>query len=255
MTRPPANLIDWQWQGVGADASGKPAAHPNARFAVPAAQCPVIAPEWDDPAGVPISAILFGGRRASAVPLVTEAFDWNHGVYLAANIASEGTAAAENAVGELRRDPFAMLPFCGYDMADYFAHWLRIGAAASSDPGQLPRIYMVNWFRKDARGKFVWPGFGDNARVLKWIVERVDGEVEAVDTAVGRLPRADDLDLAGLELREGALDLLLAVDADVWRQEAARNAADLRKLGTRVPPQLWREQAALEARLGAPAGA
>ncbi len=246
---PPANLIDWQGE-PWSPGSGKPAAHPNARFTVPAAQCPVIADEWDSPAGVPISAILFGGRRASAVPLVTEAYDWSHGVYLAANMASEGTAAAEGTVGALRRDPFAMLPFCGYDMADYLAHWLRIGAAASSDPGQLPRIYMVNWFRKDANGKFVWPGFGDNARVLKWIVDRVEGKVGAEDTPVGRLPRREDLDLDGLSLGEDRLDLLLTVDTDTWRREATLNAQDLHMLGDRVPPALWREQSGLEERLG-----
>ena len=182
---PPDNLIDWRGERWNPE-KGTPAAHPNARFTVPADQCPSIASEWDDPAGVPISAILFGGRRASAVPLVTEAFDWQHGVFLAANIASEGTAAAENRVGTLRRDPFAMLPFCGYHMADYFAHWLRLGAEA--DPSKLPRIYLVNWFRKDAGGKFVWPGFGDNSRVLKWIVERLEGRAAATDTPIGRVP-------------------------------------------------------------------
>ncbi|WP_375402062.1 phosphoenolpyruvate carboxykinase (GTP) [uncultured Sphingomonas sp.] len=251
---PPAGLIDWEGRPWD-PASGKPAAHPNARFTVPADQCPVIADEWDRPAGVPISAMLFGGRRASAVPLVTEAFDWNHGVYLAANIASEGTAAAETAVGALRRDPFAMLPFCGYDMAQYFEHWIRIGAAAASDPGQLPRIYMVNWFRKGPDGKYLWPGFGDNARVLEWIVKRVEGKVDAVDTAIGLLPRREDLALDGLSLDDGALDILLSVDADTWRNEAALNAEDLGKLGERVPPALWREQTRLEERLGMPATA
>ena len=246
---PPANLIDWRGEPWD-PSSGEPAAHPNARFTVPAEQCPAIASQWDNPAGVPISAILFGGRRASAVPLVTEAFDWDHGVYLAANMASEGTAAAENAVGALRRDPFAMLPFCGYDMADYLAHWLRMGAAASSDPGQLPRIFMVNWFRKGPDGKFLWPGFGDNARVLKWVVERVEGKVGAQDTPVGRLPRREDLDLDGLSLAADKLDILLSVDTDIWRREAALNAEDLKTLGERVPPVLWREQAELEERLG-----
>ena len=207
---PPEGLTDWQ--GNPWDPQAGPPMHQNARFTVPAEQCPTIAPEWDSPGGVPISAFLFGGRRASSVPLVTEAFDWQHGVYLAANIASEGTAAAENAVGELRRDPFAMLPFCGYNIADYFQHWLRLGAAARSDPGRLPRIYMVNWFRKDARGKFVWPGFGDNVRVLKWIAERLENKAEAQKTPIGLTPSRDGLDLAGLAIDDAQLDLLLNVD-------------------------------------------
>ncbi|HEX3406175.1 MAG TPA: phosphoenolpyruvate carboxykinase (GTP), partial [Caulobacteraceae bacterium] len=173
---PPEGLTDWKGR-PWSPASGEPAAHPNARFTAPACQCPAIASEWENPKGVPISAILFGGRRASAVPLVTEAFDWAHGVFMASNVASEGTAAAENKVGELRRDPFAMLPFCGYNMGDYFGHWLEVGAGAN--PAKLPRIYSVNWFRKDAAGKFVWPGFGENARVLKWIVGRLEGEAAA----------------------------------------------------------------------------
>ncbi len=245
---PPANLIDWQgnpWD----PASGKPAAHPNARFTAPADQCPSIADEWQDPAGVPISAILFGGRRASAVPLVTEAFDWQHGVYLAANIASEGTAAAEGKIGALRRDPFAMLPFCGYNMADYFGHWLKIGDAAASDARQLPRIYLVNWFRKSAEGKFLWPGYGDNSRVLKWIVDRIEGEADATDTAIGRVPTPGSLDLDGITLKPGALDELLTVDPAIWREEARLAAADLRTLGDHVPPRVWQEQDALEARL------
>jgi phosphoenolpyruvate carboxykinase (GTP) len=246
---PPAvGMTDWQgdrWD----PASGKPAAHPNARFTAPADQCPSIAGEWQDPAGVPISAILFGGRRASAVPLVTEAFDWNHGVYLAANIASEGTAAAEGKIGALRRDPFAMLPFCGYNMADYLGHWLRIGASAASDAGKLPRIYLVNWFRKGTDGKFLWPGYGDNSRVLKWIVERIEGTADADDTAIGRVPAAAALDVAGLGLDPAKLDELLTVDAAVWREEASLAAADLGKLGDRVPPAIWHEQSALEERL------
>ncbi|MFW2831127.1 phosphoenolpyruvate carboxykinase (GTP) [Sphingomonas sp. ID0503] len=245
---PPANLTDWKGNPWTPE-SGTPAAHPNARFTVPAAQCPSISEQWDDPAGVPISAILFGGRRASAVPLVTEAFDWQHGVYLAANIASEGTAAAENKVGELRRDPFAMLPFIGYNVVDYFAHWLRVGAAASSDPKVLPRIYLVNWFRKDARGKFVWPGFGDNSRVLKWIVDRLEGRAEANETPIGLVPAEGTLDVSGLDLAQEKLDLLLEVDPVIWKEEAELAARDLKKLGERLPPALWREQEALEERL------
>jgi len=245
---PPANLFDWQGEPYH-PASGRSAAHPNARFTVPAAQCPSIAPEWDDPAGVPISAILFGGRRASAVPLVTEAFSWAHGVYLAANISSEGTAAAENAVGALRRDPFAMLPFCGYDMGDYFRHWLRLGQAAESDGKQLPRIFMVNWFRKSANGRYLWPGFGDNARVLKWIVERCEDRGEADASPIGLVPAERALDLEGAGLTEDALADLLAVDVAVWRNEAQLNAADLKSLGPTVPVALWEEQQALERRL------
>jgi phosphoenolpyruvate carboxykinase (GTP) len=242
----PAHLTDWKGRDWTPDAS-EPAAHPNARFAAPAGQCPVIAPEWEDPAGVPIDAILFGGRRASAVPLVTEAFNWQHGVFLAANVASEGTAAAENKVGELRRDPFAMLPFCGYNMGDYFGHWLKIG----QKPGaQLPKIFFVNWFRKNPQGKFVWPGFGENSRVLKWIVERLDGTADAKETAIGLLPTPGGLDVSGLSLSAEDMDLLTRVDAEVWREEAALVPAFYNTFGDHLPKQLWAELDALVTRLG-----
>ena len=244
---PPEGLTDWKGR-PWTPALGEPAAHPNARFAVPAGQCPVIADEWEDPAGVPISAILFGGRRASAVPLVTEAFDWEHGVFLASNVASEGTAAAENSIGELRRDPFAMLPFCGYNMGDYFNHWLKVGAAA--DPAKLPRIYFVNWFRKDEKGKFVWPGYGENSRVLKWIVDRLEGDAEAVDSPIGRLPSRESLDLTGLDLTPAQLDLLLTVDREIWRSEAALIPEAYAKFGARLPAALWSQLDALVERLG-----
>ncbi|HEV2532015.1 phosphoenolpyruvate carboxykinase (GTP) [Phenylobacterium sp.] len=246
--KPPAHLTDWQGESW-TPASATPAAHPNARFTVPAAQCPVIAAEWEDPAGVPISAILFGGRRASAVPLVTEARDWAHGVFMASNVASEGTAAAENKIGELRRDPFAMLPFCGYHMGDYFGHWLAMGAKA--DPAKLPRIYFVNWFRKDERGKFVWPGFGDNSRVLKWIVERLEGRAEAKETPIGRVPARGSLDVSGLGLTEAQLDLLLSVDPEVWMQEAALIKPHYETFGDHLPKALWAEYEALLQRLKA----
>jgi phosphoenolpyruvate carboxykinase (GTP) len=245
---PPAHLTDWK----GRDwTPGSPelTAHPNSRFTTPASQCPIIAPEWDDPAGVPISAILFGGRRASTVPLVIESFDWAHGVFLGANIASEKTAAAEGKVGELRRDPFAMLPFCGYNMGDYFAHWLDIGRSA--DAAKLPRIYFVNWFRKNAAGKFVWPGFGENARVLKWIVGRLEGEAEAVETPIGRLPAEGSLDLEGLALSPEAAELLRCVDTAVWRDEAALIPAFYERFGDRLPAALWDEFRALVDRLDA----
>ncbi len=248
---PPAHLTDWKG-GDWTPESGTPAAHPNARFTVPAAQCPIIAPEWEDPRGVPISAILFGGRRASAVPLVTESFDWQHGVFLGANVASEKTAAAEGRVGELRRDPFAMLPFCGYNMGDYFAHWISVGrqAAARGDADKLPRIYYVNWFRKDADGRFVWPGFGENSRVLKWIVERLEGRGEGVDSPIGVLPAEGALDTEGLDLPQADLDLLLGVDREVWRQEAALIPSHLETFGDHTPKELWDEYRALVARLG-----
>jgi phosphoenolpyruvate carboxykinase (GTP) len=246
--KPPANLTDWKGRAWSPE-SGEPAAHPNARFTVPADQCPVIAPEWNDPKGVPISAILFGGRRATAVPLVTEAFDWKHGVFMASNVASEGTAAAENKVGELRRDPFAMLPFCGYNMGDYFAHWLAMGEKADAE--KLPRIYFVNWFRKNKAGKFVWPGYGENSRVLKWIVERLEGEAAAQTTAIGLVPDKDSLDLSGLTLSDAELDLLLTVDHDVWAEEAALIPPHYDKFGDRLPTALWEEHAALLRRLDA----
>ncbi|MEU6803378.1 phosphoenolpyruvate carboxykinase (GTP) [Streptomyces neyagawaensis] len=243
----PAHLTDWkgnEWT----PASETPAAHPNARFTVPASQCPIIAPEWEDPKGVPISAILFGGRRATAVPLVTESFDWNHGVFLGANVASEKTAAAEGKVGELRRDPFAMLPFCGYNMGDYMAHWIDV--AKDKDQSKLPKIYYVNWFRKDDQGKFVWPGFGENSRVLKWIVERLDGKAEGVETPIGVLPTASALDTAGLDLSSSDLDFLLTVDKEVWREEAALVPDHLNTFGDHTPKELWDEYQALVERLG-----
>jgi phosphoenolpyruvate carboxykinase (GTP) len=244
---PPEGLTDWKGRAWSPEL-GEPAAHPNARFTAPACQCPVIATEWENPAGVPISAILFGGRRASAVPLVTEAFDWAHGVFMAANVASEGTAAAETKVGELRRDPFAMLPFCGYNMGDYFGHWLGVGAAAA-DPARLPRIYSVNWFRKDAAGKFVWPGFGENARVLKWIAQRLEGVAAADETPIGRVPAKGALDLTGVTLAPGAADLLRSVDTAVWREEAALIPPFFERFGDRLPAQLWAQYEALVGRL------
>ncbi|MGV9554253.1 phosphoenolpyruvate carboxykinase (GTP) [Streptomyces sp. NPDC003522] len=244
---PPAHLTDWKGNDWTPD-SGTPAAHPNARFTVPAAQCPIIAPEWEDPKGVPISAILFGGRRATAVPLVTESFDWNHGVFLGANVASEKTAAAEGKVGELRRDPFAMLPFCGYNMGDYMGHWVDV--AKDKDRAKLPKIYYVNWFRKDDDGRFVWPGFGENSRVLKWIVERLDGTAEGVETPIGILPAPGALDTEGLDLAEKDLDLLLTVDEEVWREEAALIPDHLDTFGDHTPKELWDEYRALVRRLG-----
>jgi phosphoenolpyruvate carboxykinase (GTP) len=233
---PPAHLIDWKGQDWTPRA-GEPAAHPNARFTTPADQCPIIAPEWDDPKGVPISAILFGGRRASTVPLVIESFDWEHGVFLGANVASEKTAAAEGKVGELRHDPFAMLPFCGYNMGDYFGHWLKLGQGASAEA--LPRVFNVNWFRKDSSGRFVWPGFGENSRVLKWIVQRLSDDAEAVRTPIGYLPAPGSLDLDGLEISQADLDLLLTLDTSAWKREAGRMPEFFRTFGEHLPAALW----------------
>ena len=245
---PPAHLIDWKGNDWTPD-SETPSSHPNARFTAPAEQCPSIAPNWEDPAGVPISAILFGGRRATNVPLVNEARDWDHGVFLGATIASEQTAAAEGTVGALRRDPFAMLPFCGYNMADYWGHWLKIGEMTDAD--KLPKIYQVNWFRKDDDGKFIWPGFGDNSRVLAWIIERVNGRTDAEETAIGGKPKEGDLYLEGLDLTEDQVAELFAVDPDSWLAEADLTEEYFEKFGDKVPPKLRDELAALRQRLEA----
>ena len=250
MGDPPAQLTDWL-RRPWTPQSGRKAAHPNARFCVPASQCPVIAPEWQDPAGVPISAILFGGRRASTVPLVNEALSWQHGTFLGSIMSSETTAAAAGAVGALRHDPMAMLPFCGYHMGDYFAHWLKLGAQA--DPSKLPRIFHVNWFRKDANGKFLWPGYGENSRVLKWVFERVHGTGEAVDTPIGRLPAPGALDLSGLALDKSAVDELLRVDLDRWTNEIPVTKAHFEKFGAKLPAGLREELAKLEQRLASAA--
>jgi phosphoenolpyruvate carboxykinase (GTP) len=246
---PPAHLIDWKGRDW-TPASPEPAAHPNSRFTVPAAQCPTIAPEWEDPRGVPISAILFGGRRATAVPLVTESRDWQHGVFMGATVSSETTAAAAGATGKLRRDPFAMLPFCGYNMGDYFAHWLSLQHATTAD--KLPRIYYVNWFRKTADGRWLWPGFGDNSRVLKWIIERLDGTADGVETPIGILPTKESLDTAGLDVADEDLDLLLSVDPDTWRREADLVPEHFEQFGEHLPKELWAELDGLRARLGNP---
>ncbi|MCY3561786.1 MAG: phosphoenolpyruvate carboxykinase (GTP) [bacterium] len=244
----PGGLTDWLGRPYSAD-SGEPAAHPNARFTAPASQCPSIAPEWEDPAGVPISAIVFGGRRARNAPLVTAARDWRHGVFLGSILNSETTAAAGGAVGRVRFDPFAMRPFCGYNMGDYMAHWLEMGAAR--DPSRLPRIFWVNWFRRGADGRFLWPGFGDNCRVLRWIVECAEGRGEAVETPLGLIPRPGALDLSGLRIPAGDMDELLAVDRDAWRGEAELIREHFASFGDRLPQELWAELALLEERLEA----
>jgi phosphoenolpyruvate carboxykinase (GTP) len=242
---PPARATDWLGNPWTPD-SDEPAAHPNARFTAPASQCPSIAPEWEDPAGVPIDALLFGGRRAGIVPLVHEAFDWEHGVFLGSIMASETTAAATGAVGELRRDPFAMLPFCGYHMADYFAHWLAIGRTPGA---RLPRIFYVNWFRKAPDGRWLWPGYGENSRVLAWVVERADGRAEAVETPIGLVPAPGALDLTGLDIDPADVAELLRVDAAAWRAEADSIAEHLAAFGERLPAELVAQLDALRARL------
>ncbi len=244
-SEPPAHVIDWRGNDWTPE-TGTPAAHPNARFTAPAAQCPSIAPNWEDPAGVPISAMLFGGRRATNVPLVTESRDWAHGVFLGATIASEQTAAAEGTVGALRRDPFAMLPFCGYNMADYWGHWLTMAERAGA---KLPRIYQVNWFRKSADGTWLWPGFGDNSRVLAWIVKRVSGKVDAIETPLGYAPMPGDLDLEGLEVTPEQLAELFAVEPERWLAECDLTAEYFARFGDHVPAELRQELVALRGRL------
>ena len=244
---PPAGLTDWTGEEWSLD-KGTPAAHPNSRFTAPAAQDPAIAPEWEDPTGVPISAILFGGRRASVVPLVFESRDWEHGVFLGSIMASETTAAAAGAVGNLRRDPFAMLPFCGYNMADYFRHWLKVGKEA--DRSKLPKIFYVNWFRKDRDGKWLWPGYGDNSRVLEWVFERVAGRGEAVDTPIGFVPAPGAINTAGLDLSEEDMAELLRVDPSEWAAEVPLIREHYSTFADRIPDELHAAVDELERRLG-----
>lgn len=245
MSDPPEFAYDWQGK-PWTPASGRPAAHPNARYTAPARQCPSISPHWEDPQGVPISAILFGGRRARVAPLVYEAFDWAHGVFVGASMASETTAAAMGEIGVVRRDPMAMLPFCGYNMADYFRHWLWMGTRSP----RMPRIFHVNWFRTDERGQFLWPGFGENLRVLKWIIERVNGRGDAQETPIGYVPTPEALDLEGLTLSKEAVRELLHVDPNEWRQEAEAIAEFFRRFGDRLPEELWQAHRQLLRRLG-----
>jgi phosphoenolpyruvate carboxykinase (GTP) len=243
----PAHLTSWKGEDWTPD-SGTPVSHPNARFTVAAAQDPAIAPEWQDPEGVPIDAILFGGRRASVVPLVFQSRDWDHGVFLGSIMASETTAAATGAVGKLRRDPFAMLPFCGYNMADYFAHWLDVGASA--DPEKLPKIFYVNWFRKDEDGRWLWPGYGENSRVLSWVFDRAGGEGEAEETPIGFIPAPGSIDTEGLDISAEDMDKLLAVDLDDWRAEVPSIREHYAKFGDKIPATLTAEVDRLEQQLG-----
>jgi len=241
----PAHLVDWKGNDWTPE-SETPASHPNARFTAPAVQCPVIADEWEDPKGVPISAILFGGRRASVVPLANEARDWTHGTFLGTIIASEMTAAAFGAIGQLRRDPMAMLPFCGYNMADYWGHWLKMG---KTEGAKLPRIFYVNWFRKNEAGKFMWPGFGENSRVLKWVFERCEGTADAIDTPIGNLPTLDAMDFDGLDMDENDKAQLLRVDVDGWLQEIPMIKEFYDSFGDHLPAELLDEINDLQNRL------
>jgi phosphoenolpyruvate carboxykinase (GTP) len=243
----PANGIDWEGK-EWTPGNGKKGAHANSRFTAPAAQCPVIDPQWENPEGVPLSAILFGGRRPGTIPLVNEAFDWEHGVFMGSACGSETTAAALGQAGVLRRDPFAMLPFCGYHMGDYFGHWLSF--AQRTDRAKLPKVYFVNWFRKDSEGKFMWPGYGENSRVLKWICERVEGSGQAQKTAIGNLPAPGALDLKGLNFSADQTGQLLAVDVEGWKKEIADVAANYKKFGAQLPAALSTQLDNLRQRLG-----
>jgi phosphoenolpyruvate carboxykinase (GTP) len=242
----PAHLTDWNGNDWTPD-SGRPSSHPNSRFTAPAKQCPVIDADWENPKGVPISAFLFGGRRGSVVPLVNEAYDWNHGVYMGSACASETTAAAAGAVGKLRHDPFAMLPFCGYHMGDYFGHWIQIGRMSTQD--KLPKIFFVNWFRKDENGKFIWNGYGDNIRVLKWILERVSGTGKYIDTPIGRLPAEGALDVKGLDITPENLKKVFEIKKEDWIEEVKEMREYYKIFGDRLPKELAAELDKIEERL------
>jgi phosphoenolpyruvate carboxykinase (GTP) len=244
----PAHLIDWKGNDW-TPGQGTPAAHPNARFTAPAAQCPVIDPNWQNPRGVPIEAFIFGGRRAATVPLVYQALSWNHGTFIGSAMASEMTAAAVGGAGQVRRDPFAMLPFCGYHMGDYFTHWLRIGARGDSE--KLPEIFGVNWFRRDENGDFLWPGYGDNARVLKWIFQRINDDVEGRSTPIGILPSVEEIDVSGLDVPEETLKELLKVDTLAWKTEANVIGEYYAVFGERFPEELLEQLRELRQRLRA----
>ena len=243
----PSHLVDWRGNDWTPDA-GRPAAHPNSRFTVPIQQCPSLSDEWFEADGVPLDAIVFGGRRATNIPLVAEAYDWEHGVFIGATMSSEQTAAAEGTVGDLRRDPFAMLPFCGYNMADYWGHWLEIGEALGD---KAPKIFQVNWFRKDENGKFLWPGFGENSRVLEWIARRVEGTAAAADVAIGRIPAEGSMNLEGLDISESDMHKLFEIDTKMWQNECILTSEFLTEFGNKVPAEVTNQLAQLRGRLAA----
>ncbi len=249
MGQPPAHLTDWKGRDWTPD-SDEVSSHPNSRFCTPIKQCPILADEYEDPNGVPISAILFGGRRKTTVPLVTEARDWTHGVYMGATLSSETTAAAVGQVGVVRRDPMAMLPFIGYHGADYFRHWIEMGKQAEAGADKLPKVFYVNWFRRGDDGRFLWPGFGENSRVLKWVIERIEGKVEAVDTPIGRVPTAEGLDTSGLDMSAEDLAEVLKVDPEEWKAEIPQVQEWFNKFGEKLPTVLWAELDTLKSRLG-----
>ena len=244
----PAHLTDWKGKDWFGGKTETPAAHPNSRYCTPMSQCPILAPEWDDPAGVPISAILFGARRKTTVPLVSQARDWQHGVFIGATMGSEQTAAAEGTVGKVRRDPMAMLPFIGYNAGDYMAHWIDIGK--QSDESKLPKVFFVNWFRRGDDGRFLWPGFGENSRVLKWVIDRVEGKAGGHSTPIGTVPHAADLDLDGLDVDAADVEQALVVDDAEWRAELPLIEEWFEFIGDKLPTGLRDEFDALKQRLG-----